>query len=390
MKFKIKKNSTYVIAEIGIESSIKNINALIELKLDNEIVNSSKLRVQKGKQHFSIPIKIDNPKLWWPNGLGKQHLYNIKVNIKRNEIVVFNQPADTLQDMNDFTPDRNYYKPIDKKTNLVKRCVAIAGDTLEVINGYVYINGNKNKLPDEAKLQFSYLVQPKKNRFSKKVMINKYDITDAFGIINRKNTYKFMGMSDAALNKFKYHPNVQWIVKDTLPGGYRDSTVFPQNENYNWNNDFFGPIYIPKKGKTIEINTSNMPLYKRVIDIYENNDLFVKGDKIYINNKETSEYTFKQNYYWLMGDNRGNSQDSRSWGFVPFDHVVGKPVFKWFSWDSNAKGLSKIRWNRLFTSISGTGGPINLFFGFITILIIFWLLSIDYSNFKKGWNKSKK
>ena len=308
--------------------------------------------------------------------------------IKNNDIVVFNWPVDTMVNM--FYTDKNYYKPIDKKTNYVKRAVGIAGDTLEVINGYVYINGNKNKLPDEAKLQFSYLVQPKKNRFSKKVMINKYDITDAFGIINRKNTYKFMGMSDTALNKFKYHPNVQWIVKDTLPGGYRDSTVFPQNENYNWNNDFFGPIYIPKKGKTIEINTSNMPLYKRVIDVYENNDLFVKGDKIYINNKETSEYTFKQNYYWLMGDNRGNSQDSRSWGFVPFDHVVGKPVFKWFSWDSNAKGLSKIRWNRLFTSISGTGGTINLFFGFITIILIFWLLSIDYNNFEGWWNKSKK
>ncbi|SVC77009.1 uncharacterized protein METZ01_LOCUS329863 [marine metagenome] len=91
-----------------------------------------------------------------------------------------------------------------------------------------------------------------------------------------------------------------------------------------------------------------------------------------------------------MGDNRGNSQDSRSWGFVPFDHVVGKPVFKWFSWDSNAKGLSKIRWNRLFTSISGTGGTINLFFGFITIVLIFWLLSIDYNNFEGWWNKSKK
>ena len=308
--------------------------------------------------------------------------------IRNNDIVVFNWPVDTLFNMIKRT-DKNYYKPIDKKTNYVKRAVGIAGDTLEVINGYVYINGEKNILPDEAKLQFSYLVQPKRNRFSKRVMINNYDITDAFGIIDQNNTYKFMGISDNALNKFKFHPNVEWIVKDTLPKGYRDSSVFPQSENYEWNNDFFGPIYIPKKGETIEINSSNINLYKRLIDVYENNNLLIKGDKIYVNNKEISEYTFKQDYYWLMGDNRGNSQDSRSWGFVPFDHVVGKPVFKWFSWDSNAKGLSKIRWNRLFTSISGTGGPINLFFGFVTILIIFWLLSIDYSNFKKGWNKSK-
>jgi len=197
-------------------------------------------------------------------------------------------------------------------------------------------------------------------------------------------------LSDTALNKFKYHPNVEWIVKDTLPEGYRDSTVFPQNENYKWNNDFFGPIYIPKKGKKTEINISNIPLYKRLIDVYENNDLVIKGNKIYINNIEVSEYTFKQDYYWLMGDNRGNSQDSRSWGFVPFDHVVGKPVFKWFSWDSNAKGLKKIRWNRLFTSISGDGGPINLIMGAITILIIFWLLSIDYNNYQKWWRKTKK
>ncbi len=307
--------------------------------------------------------------------------------IKNNDIVVFNWPVDTMVNM--YYTDKNYYKPIDKKTNYVKRAVGIAGDTLEVINGYVHINGEKNILPNEAKLQFSYLVQPKRNRFSKRVMINNYDITDAFGIINQSNTYKFMGISDNALNKFKFHPNVEWIVRDTLPKGYRDSSVFPQSENYEWNNDFFGPIYIPKKGETIEINSSNINLYKRLIDVYENNNLLIKGDKIYVNNKEISEYTFKQDYYWLMGDNRGNSQDSRSWGFVPFDHVVGKPVFKWFSWDSNAKGLSKIRWNRLFTSISGTGGPINLFFGFVTILIIFWLLSIDYSNFKKGWNKSK-
>ena len=325
-----------------------------------------------------IPIISEIPYLRFP---GYQE-------IKNNDIVVFNWPVDTMVNM--FYTDKNYYKPIDKKTNYVKRAVGIPGDTLEVINGYVYINGDKNKLPEEAKLQFSYLVQPKRNRFSKKVMINKYDITDAFGIINRNNTYKFMGLSDTALNKFKYHPNVEWIVKDTLPEGYRDSTVFPQNENYKWNNDFFGPVYIPKKGKKIEINISNIPLYKRLIDVYENNDLVIKGNKIYINNIEVSEYTFKQDYYWLMGDNRGNSQDSRSWGFVPFDHVVGKPVFKWFSWDSNAKGLKKIRWNRLFTSISGDGGPINLIMGAITILIIFWLLSIDYNNYQKWWRKTKK
>ena len=318
--------------------------------------------------------------------------------IKNNDIVVFNWPVDTMVNM--FYTDKNYYKPIDKKTNYVKRAVGIAGDTLEVINGYVYINEEKNILPNEAKLQLSYLVESKNGGFNRNTLINRYDITDDIQYLGN-NFFRFMGISNNALNKFRYHPNVKNISYIYDPKfnlsrsgiyskkGERSPTVFPRDENYNWNDNFFGPIYIPKKGETIEINSSNIPLYKRLIDVYENNDLAIKGDKIYVNNKEISEYTFKQDYYWLMGDNRGNSQDSRSWGFVPFDHVVGKPVFKWFSWDSNAKGLSKIRWNRLFTSISGTGGPINLFFGFVTILIIFWLLSIDYSNFKKGWNKSK-
>ena len=171
--------------------------------------------------------------------------------IKRNEIVCFNWPVDTMVNM--FYTDKKYYKPIDKKTNYVKRAVGIAGDTLEVINGYVYINGKKNQLPERAKLQFSYLVQPKKNKFNKRVMINNYDITDRFGPINSNYTYKFMGISEKSLEKLKNHTNVSWIKKDTFTKGYRDSSVFPQNPSFDWNNDFFGPIYIPQKNKSIKI-----------------------------------------------------------------------------------------------------------------------------------------
>ena len=300
--------------------------------------------------------------------------------IKNNDIVVFNWPVDTMLNM--YYTDKYYYKPIDKKTNYVKRCVGIAGDTLEIKDGYVYINGEKNKLNDRAELQFSYLVEPKNRTFSKKVMVNNYDITDPFGIISRDNTYKFIAMSDKTIDKFKNHPNVGSIRKDLAIDGERDSNIFPHNENYSWNNDFFGPIYIPKSGTKIEINKENLAVYKRVIEVYENNTLIVEGEKIFINGELTTDYTFQQDYYWLMGDNRHNSQDSRAWGFVPFDHVVGKPVFKWLSWDTNGKGLNKIRWDRMFTTVHGEGSPTSFFIPFLVFLAAYFGV--------KKWRQYKK
>ena len=294
--------------------------------------------------------------------------------IDRNEIVVFNQPADTLLNMNDFHPDRNYYKPIDKKTNLVKRCVAIAGDSLEVRDGFVYINGKKNELPDRAHLQFSYLVQPKTNQFNPKYLKDRYDITDGFGIINNQNTYYFSAISDEALDKFKNHPNVASITPNKKVKGERDSSIFPHDPNYNWNVDYFGPLYIPEEGKTIDINLEVLPLYKRVITEYEGNTLQVKGNQILINGEVANTYTFKQNYYWMMGDNRHNSIDARAWGFVPFDHVVGKPVFIWMSWDGKSP-----RWERFFTTVSGRGKATSYFIPFL-ILLAGW---IGFSKFRK-------
>ncbi len=284
--------------------------------------------------------------------------------IERNDIVVFNQPADTLLDMNNFHPDRNYYKPIDKKTNLVKRCVGVAGDSLEVRNGYVYINGKQNVLPDRAHLQFSYHVQPKTNRFNPEFLKKRYDITDGFGIMNAQNTYYFSAVSDEAVAKFKNHPNVASIKRNVKEKGVRDSSIFPHDPQYNWNVDFFGPIYIPEAGKTIDINLEVLPLYKRVITEYEGNTLLVKGNQVLINGEVTNTYTFKQNYYWMMGDNRHNSIDARAWGFVPFDHVVGKPVFIWMSWD----GLANPRWERFFTTVGGKGKATSYFIPFILLL----------------------
>ena len=294
--------------------------------------------------------------------------------IDRNEIVVFNQPADTLLDMNAFKPDRNYYKPIDKKTNLVKRCVGVAGDTLEVRDGFVYINGEKNVLPDRAHLQFSYFIKPKQYQFNPVQMKERYDITDGFGLM-RDNNYYFSAISDEALAKFKNHPNVAEVIPNKQVKGERDPDIFPHDPNYNWNVDHFGPLYIPKKGATINLTVDNLPLYRRTISEYENNDLKVSGNQISINGEVTNSYTFKQDYYWMMGDNRHNSIDARRWGFVPFDHVVGKPVFIWMSWD----GLKNPRWERFFTTVSGSGKATSFLIPFL-ILLAGWF----------GYNKWKK
>ena len=297
--------------------------------------------------------------------------------IKRNDIVVFNQPADTMYNM--YLPaDRYYYKPIDKKTNLVKRCVGLPGDSLEVRNGYVFINGEQNVLPDRAQLQFSYFVQPKSRTFNPNVMAERYDITDPFGIINTQNTYKFVGVSDAALNKFKDHPNVESITPIKEQQGVRGNNIFPNDTRYNWNNDWFGPLYIPEEGKTIELNLDVLPLYERIITEYERNSLSVKGNQIFINDELATSYTFKQDYYWMMGDNRHNSLDARVWGFVPFDHVVGKPVFIWMSWN----GIKNPRWNRFFTTVHGSGKPVSY-------LIPFLVLMLGWYGYVK-WRKRKK
>jgi len=331
------------------------------------------------KKSYLFNDHFEERKTSWKNKLQLPYLrFPGFEKIDRNEIVVFNQPADTLKDMNVFKPDRNYYKPIDKKTNLVKRCVGVAGDSLEVRDGYVYINGEKNELPDRAHLQFSYLVQPKTNQFNPKFIKDRYDITDGFGIMNSQNTYYFSAISDEALSKFKNHPNVASITPNKQVKGVRDSDIFPHDPNYNWNVDFFGPLYIPEEGKTIDLNLEVLPLYKRVITEYEGNTLQVKGNQILINGEVTNTYTFKQNYYWMMGDNRHNSIDARRWGFVPFNHVIGKPVFIWMSWD----GIKNPRWERFFTTVSGSGKATSY-------LIPFLVLLFGWMGFNK-WRKRKE
>ncbi len=304
--------------------------------------------------------------------------------IKRNEIVVFNQPADTLLDMNNFNPNRNYYKPVDKKTNLVKRCVGIPGDSLEIRNGYIYINGKRTKLPKRAKPQYNFFINTKGKHIDQSLLVDRYGVREGVQYNNGEYALTNEGgyvltLTDIEAKRIGNHPSVKNVKKLIRQKGI-DGGVFPYISSLGWNIDNYGPIYIPQKGKTVKIDRNSLPFYKRIIEEYENNTLTTDGENILINGKKVDNYTFKQDYYWMMGDNRQNSLDARSWGYVPFDHVVGKPVFIWFSWNKQAKGiLNKIRWNRLFTTVKGDKEPVSYFIYFLVVLVIY----IGYNRYRK-------
>ena len=335
-----------------------------------------------GKKSYLFNDRIEEQSGSW---LNKFQLPYLRIpgweKVKRNEIVVFNQPADTLLDMNDFTPDRNYYKPIDKKTNLVKRCVGLPGDSLEIRDGFVFINGKQNILPERAKLQFSYDGTIKKGKTFNRSIDNRlktyYDITD--GIQMSNVAFRLAAATNENAAKFKNHPSVESIKKMSIPQSIPDASTFPQDVAFPWNMAYFGPVYIPKKGVSIAINTDNLPLYKRAISEYEGNSIYAKGNQVYINGETTTEYKFKQDYYWMMGDNRYNSIDARRWGFVPENHIVGKPVFIWMSWNSYGKGLDKIRWNRVFTTVHPEGPRRSYLLPFLAAL----LLNYGYRKWRK-------
>ncbi len=291
--------------------------------------------------------------------------------IKRNDIVVFSWPVDTVEQFFKKT-NRKIRKPIDKKSNYVKRCVGIAGDSLAIRDGYVYINGKQNVLPDRARLQFYYDVNTEGKELSLSSIRNSYHVREG-GRMQDGNYV--LNLSDDDASRLKNNPAVKSLDRRITPFGEGEN-VFPNVKNLNWNKDNFGSIYIPEKGKSVAITKESLPLYKKIIVEYEKNTLQVKGDEILINNKSVDSYTFQQNYYWMMGDNRHNSEDSRYWGFVPFDHVVGKPVFIWFSWNSDGKGLDKIRWERLFTTVGGSGKPVSFFYYFIGFLALLYAYSV--------------
>lgn len=240
-------------------------------------------------------------------------------------------------------------RPLDKKDHYIKRCVAVPGDTLQIVNRQIYINGKPGVNPEN--MQFlSLFTSPPKQTDRQRLM--------EFGIGDTDSDYygnefgKFAGYFLTEDQKEKIN-----AVDDNLGLKYKVSPrggtqLFPHDEEIckSWSVDNYGPVWIPKKGTTITLTKSNMPFYRRIIDVYEDNELQVSGDQIMINGKPTTEYTFKQDYYWAMGDNRHNSEDSRSWGYVPHDHIVGKPLFVWLSLRNAKFGFKNFRFNRMFKS----------------------------------------
>jgi len=279
--------------------------------------------------------------------------------IHRNDPFVFNWPiGDSVyitpqrsfaaSQVADNPPLRNYIerehfklvvRPIDKKDHYIKRCIAIAGDTLQLIDRQVYINGKAAKNP--SKIQHAYRVTSTKTHLNPKVF-------ERLGI-NVKNedaTHGVFYLYQEQVDKLKALGND--VIVEIIPNN--EDRVFPHNPKYfHWTVDNYGPIWIPKKGATVQLNKENIDLYKRIISVYEHNDFRIEDNKFIINGQPANSYTFKQNYYWAMGDNRHQSEDSRFWGFVPEDHIVGKPLFIFFS-TKNGKLSNGLRWNRIFSS----------------------------------------
>jgi len=351
--------------------------------------------------------------------------------VKKNDIVVFSWPADTVRVF--FKKEKGVKKPIDKKSNYVKRCVGTPGDSLSVIDGVVYINGKQLQLSDRAKPQYDYTVYSQKgvssrllislgiDEFTRKYLsaplnqnqfeaVNKYLIaggqnakgeieliTDASGIPPkvirqaglslREETgrQRTVTLTDEMLEGLRSNADIDSVVKIVESKGLKGYNIFPHAPDYPWNNDNFGPIYIPQKGVTISLNPKVLPLYKKIIRDYEGNTVGVSGNQISINGQVTDSYTFKQDYYWMMGDNRDHSEDSRSWGYVPANHIVGKPIFIWLSFDNFNKGIThwKPRWDRIFTTVGGDGEP-RSYFKFFLIALAAWFI------FDFFWKRKQK
>ena len=305
--------------------------------------------------------------------------------VKRNDIVVFNFPAgDTiamkLQNPDYYSLVKDYgreailldkatfgdviYRPVDKRENYVKRCIGMPGDTLEVRNNQVYIDGVAAKNPE--KMQLKYLLETNGSMLSEeqfrlldiskadRAMIDGNNNTSLMAFLGIKpnengqyNPVYHIPLTKKALETAKKLPIVKSVFVE--PDTFGGDTYYPVGYETGWSRDNYGPIWIPKKGATIPLTERNLALYKRCIVNYEHNNLEVKDGKVYINGKPETSYTFKYDYYWMMGDNRHNSADSRSWGFVPEDHIVGKPIMIWLSLDKDRSLFDGgIRWNRMF------------------------------------------
>lgn len=342
-------------------------------------------------QH-TLPVVNTKSYLDWPQW-GYKRLKGFG-DVKRYDIVVFNFPAGDTVALKITNPDyytlsyfyggpeairRNpglygkvVYRPVDRRENYVKRCVGLPGDTLQIIENQVYIDGKV--LPNPKQMQLNYYVETNGTRFGEKnweeLGISKDDqnMGDPSQMINgggvQMPLMQYLGFTPNANGSFNPIYNIPLtaealekvkkmsIVTKVVPEpGFEGGLTYPLGYNENWTRANYGPIWIPKKGAIIELNPDNVALYERCFKNYENNTFEEKNGKYFINGKEATSYTFEMNYYWMMGDNRDNSADSRAWGFVPEDHVVGSPLFVWLSIDKDKSLFNGgIRFNRLFMS----------------------------------------
>jgi signal peptidase I len=294
--------------------------------------------------------------------------------VKRNDVVVFNFPeGDTTIDKEEYGTKVLYYdvirslgngdpesgrkillsdpeeyplivRPVDKLDLFVKRCVAVAGDTLQIREGILYVNGEKAFLPEHS--QTVYYVETGGQPLDDQVLKEEYQVnmdnSEEFQTTDKANVYRMLLTNDA-LEKMKKSGLAKNIRSEIYPNSL--APAFPFDSKHPWSFDQFGPLWVPRKGRTVLLNEDNYSLYERIIRTYEGNKLFRRDGKIFINDRATNLYTFKMDYFWMMGDNRHNSLDSRDWGFVPEDHIVGKASTIFMSWD---KGL---RWERIFKQI---------------------------------------
>ncbi len=318
--------------------------------------------------------------------------------VARNEPFVFNYPMDS-------------HMPLDKRMNYVKRCVGIPGDTLEIIDQVLYINGAPSEFDANTRLQFTYYVRTNGQDFSKKVLKERFDIYYgsleemrsgySFSDVQRINQSEYLiTIAADLLPAFEKLSNVERVVPlnvlsnsldypDTLPRlaieymtKYHapSNYIFPNPQEHTgrlpfaWTRDNYGPLVIPGKGETVELNQENIHIYHRIIGFYEGNTLEYSDDGFFIiNGQPAKNYTFKQDYFWAMGDNRHNSEDSRFWGFVPEDHVLGKPVFVWMSYDKFQESfLKRIRTERVFTLVNSKDEPRSYFIHFLVVAILLY------------------